>query len=75
MQDDLQDSTFGLGHCHHGFHGVHFRNRPDRDQHRLQRADEFEQHTGICKFSLVDRNSSAPSNNLYYIDNIKFTVD
>ena len=34
-----------------------------------------EQHTGIYKFGLVDRNSSNPSNNKYYIDNIKFTVE
>jgi Calx-beta domain len=34
-----------------------------------------EQHTGIYKFGLVDRNASSPGNNHYYIDNIKFTVD
>jgi hypothetical protein len=34
-----------------------------------------EQHTGIYKFSLVDRNAAGSGNNVYYIDNIKFTVD
>lgn len=34
-----------------------------------------EQHTGIYKFGLVDRNSSSPSNNKYYIDNVRFTVE
>jgi hypothetical protein len=34
-----------------------------------------EQHTAIYKFGLVDRNSSVPSSNVYFIDNVKFTVD
>jgi len=34
-----------------------------------------EQRNGIYKFALVDRNASNPSNNAYYVDNVKFTVD
>jgi len=34
-----------------------------------------EQHTGIYKFSLVDRNAAKPSKNVYYVDNIRFTVE
>ena len=34
-----------------------------------------EQHTGVYKFGLVDRDAGQPGSNLYYIDNIRFTVD
>jgi len=34
-----------------------------------------EQRTGIYKFALVDRNANNVTNNTYFIDHIKFTVD
>lgn len=38
-------------------------------------ATMLEQHTGIYKFALVDRNKSEPASNVYYVNNIKFTVE
>lgn len=35
----------------------------------------LEQHTGIYKFALVDRNANNVSSNVYYVNNIKFTVE
>jgi hypothetical protein len=38
-------------------------------------VEMLEQHTGIYKFGLVDRNKSEPANNVYYVNNVKFTVE
>ncbi len=38
-------------------------------------ATMLEQHTGIYKFALVDRNANNVNSNVYYVNNIKFTVE